>query len=72
MRMKQHVRLATIALAASLLGSTVVNGQTLKPSYLSEILPWYPHTTPSFSVNGWYTLQNTFTTFSRTIKELSI
>jgi hypothetical protein len=27
-------------------------------------LPWYLHTTPSFSVNGWYTLQNTFETFS--------
>ena len=27
-------------------------------------LPWYLHTTPSFSVNGWYTLQNTFKTFS--------
>jgi hypothetical protein len=27
-------------------------------------LPWYLHTTPSFSVNGWYTLLNTFTTFS--------
>ena len=27
-------------------------------------LPWYLHTTPSFSVNGWYSLQNTFTTFS--------
>ena len=25
-------------------------------------LPWYLHTTPSFSVNGQYTLQNTFTT----------
>jgi hypothetical protein len=24
-------------------------------------LPWYLHSTPSFSVNGWYTLQNTFT-----------
>jgi len=27
-------------------------------------LPWYLHTTPSFSVNGWYTFRNTFTTFS--------
>jgi hypothetical protein len=27
-------------------------------------LPWYLHTSPSFSVNGWYTLLNTFTTFS--------
>jgi hypothetical protein len=27
-------------------------------------LPWYLHTVPSFSVNGWYTMQNTFTTFS--------
>ena len=25
-------------------------------------LPWYLHTTPSFSVNGQYTFQNTFTT----------
>jgi hypothetical protein len=23
------------------------------------VLPWYLHTTPSFSVNGWYTFQNT-------------
>ena len=27
-------------------------------------LPWYLHTNPSFSVNGWYTLQNTFGTVS--------
>ena len=27
-------------------------------------LPWYLHTTPSFSVNGWYSLQNTLKTFS--------
>jgi hypothetical protein len=27
-------------------------------------LTWYLHTKPSFSVNGWYTLENTFTTFS--------
>jgi hypothetical protein len=27
-------------------------------------LPWYLHTTPSFSVNGWYTFRNTFSSFS--------
>jgi len=27
-------------------------------------LPWYLHTVPSFSVNGWYTFLNTFPTFS--------
>jgi hypothetical protein len=27
-------------------------------------LPWYLHSIPSFSVNGWYTFLNTFTTFS--------
>ncbi len=27
-------------------------------------LTWYLHTSPSFSVNGWYSLQNTFKTFS--------
>jgi hypothetical protein len=27
-------------------------------------LPWYLHTNPSFAVNGWYTLQNTFPSFS--------
>ena len=26
------------------------------------VLPWYLHTTPSFSVNGWYTFQNTSAT----------
>ena len=25
-------------------------------------LPWYLHSAPSFSVNGWFTFQNTFTT----------
>jgi hypothetical protein len=41
----------------------VTNGTTY---HLQDeiFLPWYLHTTPSFSVNGWYTLQNTFTTFS--------
>lgn len=27
-------------------------------------LPWYLHTSPSFSVNGWYTFRNTFPSFS--------
>jgi hypothetical protein len=27
-------------------------------------LPWYLHTNPSFSVNGWYTFLNSFPTFS--------
>ena len=27
-------------------------------------LPWYLHTAPSFSVNGWYTFRNTLATFS--------
>ena len=37
----------------------VTNGTTY---HLQDevFLPWYLHTTPSFSVNGWYTLQNTF------------
>ena len=41
----------------------VTNGTTY---HLQDevFLPWYLHTTPSFSVNGWYTLQNTFTTFA--------
>jgi hypothetical protein len=41
----------------------VTNGTTY---HLQDevFLPWYLHTTPSFSVNGQYTLQNTFTTFS--------
>jgi hypothetical protein len=41
----------------------VTNGTTY---HLQDevFLPWYLHTTPSFSVNGWYTLQNTFATFS--------
>jgi len=41
----------------------VTNGTTY---HLQDevFLPWYLHTTPSFSVNGWYTLQNTFPTFS--------
>jgi len=40
----------------------VTNGTTY---HLQDdvFLPWYLHTTPSFSVNGWYTLQNTFPTF---------
>jgi hypothetical protein len=39
----------------------VTNGTTY---HLQDevFLPWYLHTTPSFSVNGWYTFQNTFTT----------
>lgn len=38
----------------------VTNGTTY---HLQDevFLPWYLHTTPSFSVNGQYTLQNTFT-----------
>jgi hypothetical protein len=41
----------------------VTNGTTY---HLQDevFLPWYLHTTPSFSVNGWYTFQNTFTSFS--------
>jgi PEP-CTERM motif len=41
----------------------VTNGTTY---HLQDevFLPWYLHTTPSFSVNGWYTLQNTSKTFS--------
>ena len=41
----------------------VTNGTTY---HLQDevFLPWYLHTTPSFSVNGWYTLMNTFTSFS--------
>jgi len=41
----------------------VTNGTTY---HLQDevFLPWYLHSTPSFSVNGWYTLQNTFTSFS--------
>ena len=41
----------------------VTNGTTY---HLQDevFLPWYLHTTPSFSVNGWYSFQNTFTTFS--------
>ena len=27
-------------------------------------LPWYLHTTPSFSVNGWYTFRNTLPSYS--------
>ncbi len=41
----------------------VTNGTTY---HLQDevFLPWYLHATPSFSVNGWFTLQNTFTSFS--------
>jgi hypothetical protein len=41
----------------------VTNGTTY---HLQDevFLPWYLHTTPSFSVNGWYSFQNTFTSFS--------
>lgn len=41
----------------------VTNGTTY---HLQDevFLPWYLHTTPSFSVNGQYTLQNTFPSFS--------
>ena len=41
----------------------VTNGTTY---HLQDevFLPWYLHTVPSFSVNGWYTLRNTFPTFS--------
>ena len=40
-----------------------VNGTTY---HLQDevFLTWYLHTTPSFSVNGWYTLANTFPSFS--------
>src|SRR5262249_31764085 len=37
---------------------------TNSPTYHLQdevVLPWYLHTTPSFSVNGWYTFQNTVT-----------
>ena len=41
----------------------VTNGTTY---HLQDevLLPWYLHTTPSFSVNGQYSFQNTFTSFS--------
>jgi hypothetical protein len=41
----------------------VTNGTTY---HLQDevFLPWYLHTTPSFSVNGWYTLMNSFASFS--------
>jgi hypothetical protein len=41
----------------------VTNGT---PYHLQDevFLTWYLHTSPSFSVNGWYTLLNTFTSFS--------
>lgn len=41
----------------------VTNGTTY---HLQDevFLPWYLHTTPSFSVNGWYTLMNSFPSFS--------
>jgi hypothetical protein len=41
----------------------VTNGTTY---HLQDevFLPWYLHSTPSFSVNGWYTFLNTFTTFA--------
>ena len=41
----------------------VTNGTTY---HLQDevFLPWYLHTTPSFSVNGQYSFQNTFTSFS--------
>lgn len=41
----------------------VTNGTTY---HLQDevFLPWYLHSVPSFSVNGWYTLRNTFTTVS--------
>jgi hypothetical protein len=41
----------------------VTNGTTY---HLQDevFLPWYLHTAPSFSVNGWYTLRNTFPAFS--------
>ncbi|HWY49571.1 MAG TPA: hypothetical protein VNX70_19440 [Bryobacteraceae bacterium] len=43
--------------------SQITNGTTY---HLQDevFLPWYLHTTPSFSVNGWYTFRNTFTSFS--------
>jgi hypothetical protein len=41
----------------------VTNGTTY---HLQDevFLPWYLHTSPSFSVNGWYTFRNTFPSFS--------
>ena len=36
-----------------------LNGFTYHPEDL-VFLPWFSRTTPSFSVNGWYTLLNTF------------
>ena len=41
----------------------VTNGTTY---HLQDevFLPWYLHTVPSFSVNGWYTFLNTFPSFS--------
>jgi hypothetical protein len=41
----------------------VTNGTTY---HLQDevFLPWYLHTSPSFSVNGQYSFQNTFTSFS--------
>jgi hypothetical protein len=41
----------------------VTNGTTY---HLQEevFLTWYLHSVPSFSVNGWYSLENTFPTFS--------
>jgi hypothetical protein len=41
----------------------VTNGTTY---HLQDevFLPWYLHTTPSFSVNGWYSFMNSFTSFS--------
>lgn len=41
----------------------VTNGTTY---HLQDevLLPWYLHTTPSFSVNGQYSFQNTFASFS--------
>lgn len=43
--------------------SEVTNG-TVYHLQDEVFLPWYLHTFPSFSVNGWYTLQNTFATYS--------
>jgi hypothetical protein len=41
----------------------VTNGTTY---HLQDevLLPWYLHSTPSFSVNGWFAFMNSFTSFS--------
>jgi hypothetical protein len=43
---------------------TQVTNETTYHLQDEVFLPWYLHTTPSFSVNGQYSFQNTFTSFS--------